>query len=283
MLSVLQKIDRRYLYAMLLFAVTLPFFLPLRLPVKISAQTTAMYDAIEALPPDSFVLFGIDWSAGTRGENGAQTDVLMRHLMRRHVRFALLAFADPQSETLGQDIAVNLQKEYGYVEGRDWTNWGYHPGAAQENFLKALVQDIPSTVVTDNHGHRIAELPVMHGVHTAHDLGMILNVNPTGSYTTYIQFVQGPYNVPMGFAPTAVMAPEAFNYLDSKQLVGMVAGLQGAVEYEQKMGVSGKATRANISSSFAHLLIIAFILLGNVAMILERRQKANLATERGRR
>ena len=271
MLQILQRLDRRILYAMLLLAVTVPFFLPLRLPVPISPQTRALYETIENLPPDSFVLFGIDWSASTRGENGPQTEALMRHLMIKHLRFAIIAFADVQGETLGQTIAERLQKQYGYQEGRDWVNWGYHPAAAQENFLKALAQDAPTTVGRDNHNHPIFALPVMHGIKTAHDFSLILDANASASYQPYIQFLQGPYQIPMGFAPTAVMAPEAFNYIDSKQLIGMVAGLGGAVEYEQLLGVNGKATRANISSSFAHLLIMGFIVIGNIAMLLERR------------
>ena len=80
---------------------------------------------------------------------------------------------------------------------------------------------------------------------------MILDVNPTAGYAIYIQFMQSPFKIPMGLAPTAVMAPEAFNYLDSGQLVGMLQGLQGAVEYEQLLNVFGRATRASNSLSSA--------------------------------
>ena len=92
-----------------------------------------------------------------------------------------------------------------------------------------------------------------------------------------IQFMQGPADVPMAVALTAVMAPEAYNYVDSKQIIGMLNGLKGGNEYEQLLGVFGKASRASNSSSFAHLLIISFIALGNVAMLLERRQRARLS------
>jgi hypothetical protein len=275
-LRLLQEVDRRFLYAMLLLTVTIPFFLPFRLPVPISPPTQALYETIENLPENSFVLFGADWGAGSRGENGAQTEALLRHLMRKKLRFAILSF-DPQGKTLAQNIALKLQDEYnkqGYTikEGVNWVNWGYK--VDQVNFTKSLVQDIPTTIVQDIHGAPIASLPVMAGIHSARDIKLILNVNPTAGYTVYIQFMQGPYKIPMGLAPTAVMAPEAFNYLDSGQLIGMLTGLQGAIEYEQMLGAFGRATRASNSLSFAHLLIIFFILLGNVAMILERRQRA---------
>ncbi len=274
-LRVLQEVDRRYLYAALLLAVMLPFLMDVKIPVPISAQTNKMYTAIEELPPNSFVLFGVDWSAGTRGENGAQTEVLMRHLMRHKVRFALLAF-DPQSKELCQRIAQRLQTEYGYKEGVNWVNWGYRVSSNLEMYLKALAQDIPTAVGTDIHEVPVRTLPVMAGIQSAKDIALILDVTPSSTFQAYIQFVAQPYKIPMGIAPTAVMAPEAFTYLDSGQIVGMLAGLQGAIEYEQKLGVVGKATRASVSLSFAHLLIIGFIVLGNLAMLLERRQKSRL-------
>ncbi len=270
-LQTLQQIDRRYLYAMLLLAVMAPFFLNIRLPVRISPQTQALYNTIEALPPNSFVLLGVDWSAGSRGENRPQTEALMRHMMRQKLRFAIQAF-DPQGATLAEAIAQRIQGEYGYKEGVNWVNWGYKVDIV--NYLKALVQDIPRTATADIHGHPLSTLPVMAGIGSAKDISLLLDVTPSATFQAYIQFVQGPYHIPMGLAPTAVMAPEAFIYLDSKQLVGMLTGLQGAIEYEQLLGFVGSATRASVSLSFAHLLIILFIVLGNIAMILERRSRA---------
>ncbi|MCW3098600.1 MAG: hypothetical protein JWL77_4218 [Chthonomonadaceae bacterium] len=275
-LRLLQEVDRRVLYVLLLLAVTVPFFVKFRLPVAVSPPTQALYDAIDNLPENSFVLFGPDYSGGTRGENGAQTEALLRHLMimwhKKKVRFGILAF-DPQGKTLAQNIALGLQEEYnkqGYdiKEGVNWVNFGYR--VDQQNFVRAMVKDVPGTLAKDIHDAPLGTLPVMKGIQTAKDISMILDVNPTINYTIYIQFMQGPYKIPMGLAPTAVMAPEAFNYLDSGQIVGMLQGLQGAVEYEQLLNTFGRATRASNSLSVAHLLLIGFIILGNIAMLLER-------------
>jgi len=263
------------LYALLLLSVTLPFFIPMKIPVKISQPTHKLYDTIESVPENSFIIFGSDWSAGTRGENGAQTEALMRHVMRHKLRFAILCF-DPQAATLTQDIALKLQSQYGYKEGVNWTNWGYR--VQEVLFFKAMANDIVKTVTADIHGTPIQTLPVMQGVTSATDIKLLVNVNPTNSYTNYIQFLQGPYHIPMVFAPTAVMAPEAFNYLDSGQISGMLNGLSGAIEYEQMLGVVGRATKDSNCLSFAHLLIIMLMILGNIAMLLERRA-AKLETQ----
>lgn len=272
-LRFLQTVDRRFLYALLMLVVVFPFFIPVKLPVKITDNlpSVKLYKAIEALPEGSIVLFGVDWGAGTRGENRAHTEALMHHLMRKKLRFALLAF-DPQAKKLSQNIALRLQSKYGYVEGVHWVNFGYK--VDQENYLKAFGPDVIGQVDKDIHGNPLAGMEVMRGVKTAGDFAMLLDVTGSGTYETYIQFLQGPYKLKMGLGTTSVMAPEAFNRMDSGQLVGMMPGLTGATEYETLLDIPGKATSASASSAFAHLLVIAFIALGNIAMLLERRLRA---------
>lgn len=268
--------DRRVLYGLLLITVALPFLLHTTLNVQVSPQTQALYDAIEELKPGDFVYFGVDWGASTRGENRAQTLVLMRHLMKKKLRFILVGL-DPQSADLTGKLAVKMQKEFGYQEGVDWVNIGYQ--VDQVNFLQGFVKDVVGTAKADIHSKPLAGMPVMNGIRTAKDIKLVLDVTPANTFGAYIQFLAGPSGIPMGLAPTAVMAPEAFVYLDSKQLVGMIPGIQGAAEYEKLLGVKDKATEALPSLSFAHLLIIGFIFLGNVAMILERRQRRNASAE----
>jgi hypothetical protein len=258
------------LYALLLLSVTIPFFLPLKVKGVVSPSTQKLYDTIESIPEGSFVIFGTDWSAGSRGENGAQTEALLRHVMRHKLRFAILSF-DPQAATLTENYALKLQKEYGYREGINWTNWGFR--VQELLFFKALSNDVINTVKSDIHGTPIQSLPVMSGVTSASNFKLLIDVNPTNSYTLYIQFLQGPFHIPMVFAPTAVMAPEAFNYLDSGQISGMLNGLAGAIEYESLLGVVGRATKDSNCLSFAHLLIIFLMIMGNVAMVLERHAK----------
>ncbi len=270
LLRTLQTVDRRVLYALLLLSVTVPFFFNLKINGTVSPATQKLYDTVESIPEGSFVIFGTDWSAGSRGENGAQTEALMRHVMHHKLRFAILSF-DPQAATLTQKMALKLEKQYGYTEGVNWTNWGFQ--VQEVLFFKALANDVINTVHVDIHGTPLQNLPVMQNVTSANDFKLLIDVNPTTSYVNYIQFLQGPFHIPMVFAPTAVMAPEAFNYMDSGQISGMLNGLAGAIEYEQLLGVVGRATKDSPSLSFAHLLIILLIIMGNVAMVLERRAK----------
>ncbi|MCS6776167.1 MAG: hypothetical protein RMJ43_01320 [Chloroherpetonaceae bacterium] len=270
-LRFLQTVDRRFLYALLMLVVVTPFFINFQLPARVSTATRRLYDTIESLPEGSFVLLGVDWGAGTRGESRPHTEALIHHLMRKRLRFALLAF-DPQGKKLAQNIALRLQEQYGYREGVHWVNFGYK--VDQENYLKAFGPDIIGTVKQDIHGNPLGQLEVMKGIKNANDIALLLDVTGSSTYETYIQFLQGPYKLKMGLGTTSVMAPEAFNRLDAGQLVGLIPGLAGATEYERLLGIPGKGTRATNSSNAAHLLVITFILLGNLAMVMERRLRA---------
>ncbi len=270
-LRFLQTVDRRVIYVLLMLSVTAPFFLSIRLPMMVSPATQAFYNAIDALQPGDFVLFSSDWEAGTRGENGPQTEAALTHLMRKKCRFAIISF-QPQGPKLAQDIAERLGKEYDSVEGRDWINWGYKVDA--KNYLKGFVRDIPGVVKTNNKTEPLEKFPVMRGIKTASDIKLLVSITPSNVYQTYIQFVAGPLKVPMVVAPTSVMVPEVFNYLDSKQILGMMPGLPGAGEYEGLLKTNTKVTRFANSASFAHVLIIFLIVMGNIAMVMERRQSA---------
>ncbi len=261
------------LYTLLIIAITIPFFFTIQIRVPISRQTEQLYKVVEALPQNSFVLFGADWSASTRGENRAQSKALLIHLMRKKIHFIILCF-DPQAKTLMQEMVTGMQKEYGYTDGVDWANFGYRTD--QVNFLKGFGPDIPTTLSMDINGKRVQDLPVMRGIHTAHDITMLINVSGSTTTETYIDYLQGSYNLKMVAAVTSVMIPEMINRLDSGQLVGMMPGLQGAIEYEQKLGYIGKASAASVSASVAHLLIIALILLGNIYTLIEKRMSSSV-------
>jgi hypothetical protein len=196
----------------------------------------------------------------------------MRHLMKRHLKFALFAFNDPQGRELGQRVADSIQNEYSYVYGRDYVNIGYRPNAAIVPMLKSAVRDVPGSFGNDIRGTPLAQVPVMQGIKTVNDVGLIIEITPSNTVGAWIQFYQrtGDKPIPTLFCPTAVMAAEAFPYLKSGQLQGMLNGLSGATEYEVLTGTKGFGTRASASLSYAHLLIIVLIILGNAGMFAER-------------
>lgn len=281
----LQALDRRTLYVLLALCVSLPFFIPFgTIRPKIARETRSFYDTVEAVANDpvaskKLVVLSVNYSPSTLAENGTQNEALVAHLMARKLRFAIVSI-DPQGRELAQTIAERLAKKSGYVYGTNYCNWGFIPPASFQTWLKALVRDVPGTVKNDYKGAAIASLPVMEGIRTVDDIGLIVDITPSSTLAGWVQFVQrtGTKPVPTLYCPTAVMAPEGVPYLDSGQLQGMLIGLKGANEYETLLKdtsvitEAGLATRFSWSLSLSYILILSLIVLGNVGMFAARRQ-----------
>jgi hypothetical protein len=66
------------------------------------------------------------------------------------------------------------------------------------------------------------------------------------------------------------MAPGYYPFLDSGQMQGMLVGAKGAAELEILVDRPAKASRIMNVQSWAHLLIILLIVIGNLGYIFTR-------------
>jgi hypothetical protein len=263
---------RRGIFLLTAIAVIVPLLLPLRLPMIVAPPVQNLYDAVEQVPPDKIIVLSTNWEAGAKGENGPQTAALIYHLMKRGKRFAIWGWNYPQGPELAQVIAEPLARKYHRQYGVDWVNWGFKTGGTQ--MIRGWAENIWGAIKEDRKGTPMKNLPIMQNVHSYKDIGLIIEITPAASLGVYIQFLKGVHNVSIGYACTAVMAAEAYPYLDSKQIVGMLAGLAGAAGYEELEGYNGDGTRRMTAQSFAHIFIILLIILGNIGYFLGRRKPA---------
>jgi hypothetical protein len=72
---------------------------------------------------------------------------------------------------------------------------------------------------------------------------------------------------------TAVSAPDFFAYLHSRQLVGLLGGLRGAADYEEMAGLPGRGIDGMGPQTFGHILIVLFIIAGNIGYLMSRRKR----------
>ncbi len=272
----MQTIDRRIIYGVLLLFILIPLFNPkLQLPNYPAKQSQDFYDTIEKIAADpasakKIVIINGMWSPSTRGENQWQAEALVTHLMMRHLHFATLTF-DTQNDTVMQaNIVEPLAKKYGYVYGRDYVNWGYRPTSVYVPTIKGLVTDIPGTIKKDEKGTPLSSLSVMTGIRTRSDIAAVVDITPVESTEQWLGLFEQNNNPPFLFAPTAVMAPTYYPYLDSGQIAGMLTGIKGAGDYEQLLNVHSFGTRAAGALSTVYALIILLVVLGNLGYYMAR-------------
>ena len=268
----MQRIPRYYIYLLLAGVVVWQLLVPIRLPIVPSSATTGLYDAIKAAPDDKLIIISTDWDASTQAETGPQTQAVINACFQLKKRFVIMNMQPPMGVKLSNDIALAVGKQYGARYGIDWANWGYKYGYG--NVLMAMAKDIPKAIGDDFYGKPVTTLPLMKGVKDIKSIGLVIEITGLSGMTEYWNgLIQGPYQVPFASAYTAVMVPGYYPFLDSGQMKGMLVGAKGAAEMEALVKRPGSATTIMNVQSWAHVLIIVLIVLGNVGYVLSRSRR----------
>lgn len=274
MLDKLQKLDRRILYVMIAAVVGGPLiFHPSRHPRVVLSEVDNAFQTVDRVRDGKVVLVSIFYGAGTLAENGPQTEVLFRHMFQKRIPFAVLSW-DLVGTNLSYNIGTRLQKQLGRKYGRDWVHLGYRPGPLVA-VISGIAEDFPKVIGKDKFGTSVGSIPMLRGVKNHKQIGAVIEITPSATVDYWIAFFTNPYHVPLVYCPTAVMSVEAYPFLDSGQISGMLNGVIGAAQYETLIGQEDKPTFAAAASwalSAAHLFIIGLIVIGNTAYILSRRK-----------
>ncbi len=288
--SSLLNLDRRFIYFTVLVAVSFPIITgwavkPARLPAA-----NRLFDVIEAIDTSrpAIAMIAMDFGPGTHAENQPQTEVMIEHLMRRRVRFAVFALvpvADPFLTSIPERVAQRLMKEKPgekWEYGVDWVNLGYRPGG--DLFVQAFArsEDLGAFLGRDVYGNDLQRLSVFHGIKGFRDIPFLGQVTGlVGTFGAYVQFFQRKDYVPrFGHGCTSITIPEAYIYLDSGQLSGLLEGLSGAAWYSELLKerdqerAPDNALIMNTALGVAQLAIIVLVAFGNIIpLVLKWRQK----------
>lgn len=270
-LEKLQTIDRRIIYLLLALAIILPLLFPLQFPVDTSKETQAVYNLVEALPAGAVVLVSYDWDAASAPELYPQALAVSHHILSRNLKLVSIAlwnqgatFADRVNEI----VAGELDKEY----GEDYVNLGYRPGGAV--VLNSLARNIHSTFPEDVTRTRVSNIPMMSEVKDINDIDLIITLSSGDpGLRTYIEQIGAQYDVDITGGVTAVSVPGMLPYLQAGNLQGLLGGMRGAAEYENLVEKPGLGLGGMDAQSVSHLLIIGFIIIGNVAYIAVGKKK----------
>jgi len=267
-----QTLDRRILYVAFFVFVVGAHFVPIRWPSTPAKHTRALYAAIENAPLDKVVAIDSDWFAGIRAESENQMRAIFHHLMRRRLKFVILAWArNPEGQKFGYDIAADVAEEYGYEYGKDWVAFGMVPKARGAE-LASMAKDIRGFIQTDVYGTSLDDeekLPMMQDVENIYDIGLIVSFS-YGFDPNWLGFIQGVYGTPFGVALSAIESSTAYSFVESGQICGMLAGAAGAAEYEQLLDLpeSKRPARKPVNVLSISIVYILFaILLGNIAYL----------------
>jgi hypothetical protein len=278
-LEYLSNLDRRVIFLLIALAVIIPLIMHYTTSIPPSLIVQTLFDKVEGMQPGAKILVSFDYGPSTVPENQPMANALVRHAFEKGHRVYLMALWPTGARQSQELIEELINAEYpDKVEGEDWIHLGYKAG--NQGLINTLMSDFKAMYTTDIAGRAISEFPMMDDIRTLRDFDLILALGSGFPGTKeWVQFAGDPGNIPVGGGTTAVMAPLLFPYYP-RQMVGLMGGLQGAAEYERTLidTYPQLRDRSRIASTSmgpqvtAHLVIIGFIIVGNITYLIERRR-----------
>ncbi len=270
-LEKLNTLDRRIIFLIIGVAVFVPLLFKVPISVSPSPIVKTIYDGIEALPEGSNIILSFDYDPSTLAELEPMAVATINHCLKKKHKLVILGLW-PQGPKMAQEMMEGMREKYGLTYGTDYVNLGYKTGGLV--VISSLGSAISDPFPTDMNGTPLSELPLLDRLHSLKDFDYILSFSAGDpGIKHWVMIGKDRFKIPVGGGVTAVSAPAFYAYYNSGQLEGLMGGLRGAAEYETLSGAVGTASFGMSAQTWAHLMIILFIIVGNMTMIILKKNK----------
>ena len=272
-----QLISRRVVFVYVGIALALPLFMPFSQKIAVSPEVRSLYNSVEALHPGAKVLVSFDYDPPSAPELQPMAESFLRLCFQRDLKVIIMGLwpQGPQQANLAltKVLAEKDIKAKNLKYGEDYVNLGFQTG--NEFVIQRMGTSFESMFPTDYRGNSYSSLPIVRNVKNFSNIDYSFNLSAgfPGS-VEWVQIAVDRFGVKLGLGNTAVQAPQMYTYLNAGQVTGILGGMNGGAEFEYLCNYKGKATKYMLSQSFAHLIVIAFILIGNVAYFMGGRKSA---------
>ena len=288
----LKNLDRRWVYVFVALSVILPMVFKFELPIYPGKAVMGVYNTIDTLPEGSRVFLSFDFDPAAESELGPGATAIFVHMFRRNIK-PIVGCNWPVGNEIAEKCLTEAKKIHldtydDYLNnnklvkncirepknGTDYVILGYKPGGIIH--VKNLCTDFMGPYPQDKDGTPTVNMPIFKTASgnrfSMNDIALIISYTAgTNGIESFIS-VEGDHKRPMAAGCTSVNIPRFTTYLQTGQLVGMIGGLPGAAEYEKLVDHKGEGRAGMAPQSIAHLIIMIFIILGNLAFIAENRK-----------
>ncbi|MAX09402.1 MAG: hypothetical protein CMG13_00870 [Candidatus Marinimicrobia bacterium] len=311
-IKILNKIDSRIIYLLISIVVLIPLLIKIPVTIEPDDYSSIVYknideilnpkDVVESrgsninellfnrnsqllydVPSNSEktssgskkVLMSFDYGPSTIPEVGPMSYAIMRQVISSGNEVHTVALWDTGLPMISE-TKKNVLKDLG-IDEKDAKIYDFGFKSGGESVIRGMLSNIPKI------------FPKAQGIVESlcdYDFVISFSAGAPGS-KEWVQFAGdqsasacGGKKIKVSTGVTAVQVTELLPYVSDSndaQLTGILAGLSGAASYETLTGFegefAGKASQRMNAQSFAHILIILFIIVGNIAyFILNRRE-----------
>ncbi|UCG92190.1 MAG: hypothetical protein JSV97_00340 [candidate division WOR-3 bacterium] len=283
-LDYVTKIDRRIIYLVLAIVVILPLVFPTAQKVRVMDPVHKLYAAVDAIPEEQILMLDFDYAPQTQPELEPMAIALLRHAFKKRIKTAVLSLyvqplglakraLDQVTAEFNSEAQTNADS---IIYGRDYVFLGWTPPPIVP--LLGMGISIANVYRRDYYGYKTDSLPMMRTIRNFNDVGILVSISGGTAPLWWVAYSQTRFGVAVGAGITAVSASDFYQYFQTGQFSGMMIGMKGAAEYEERVETElrimqrRKASEALGSLTTAHLTIIAFIIIGNIGFFLRRRR-----------
>ncbi len=276
----IEKIDRRIIFLLVAIAVLLPLIFKVQMEIPISEPAKKAFISVDTLSPGTYILISVDYDPASMPELQPMYKTLLMQCFEKGLKPVMIVqwplglplsiSAMSEMASIYNEIARKEGKDT-VVYGVDYCNIGYRPGGVAQ--IVGIGKEIRDYFESDYRGTPLDSLPMMNNIHNYDNFALLFALEAGSMGEIYVAYANARFGIKIIFGMTAVSAPDAYPYLQSGQIIGLLGGLQGAAEYETLMKKPGFATMGMTAQSWVHILIILFILLGNIGYFINRKKR----------
>ena len=278
----LGSLDRRIIFLIVGLSVLIPLIQPewVNFPIRPTPESQIVFDEINKLNAGDKILLSFEYGPSTKPEIHPMAIAILKHLYAKNIQvygFALWPDGNFMSTEAFSEVSDDYDKKYGV----DYVNLGYKPGG--EAVIKGIASDIRTLYPVDLQGTPINDIPMMKDVVNIEDFDFVFSLSAgfPGS-KEWVQYACDPKNIPLSTGCTSIQVTDIMPYVENDQIRGILAGMPGAAEYEslveaelEKMEIAvkpGEASGMMAAQSIAHVVIVLFIIFGNISYFITRKK-----------
>lgn len=289
------NLDRRVIFLLIGLSVLIPLIKPnwVQLPIKIDKNTETVFESISNLERNDKVIISFAYGASTKPEVHPMAIALLNQLFTKGVKVYIVSLW-PEGPIMAQQALSSVINSnlFNIEDGVDYVMFDYKVGGFV--VIKGIAENFRDLYQQDYNGKSIDSLSIMKGIYSIEDFDFVFDFSAgVPGNAEWVQYACDPKNIPLSSGCTSIMVTDAIPYVESGQLRGILAGMPGAAEYEQlvydfmineqligneyinsnsKIN-KGKAHARMSAQSVAHLLMVIFIIIGNIAYYFSRNKK----------
>ncbi len=289
----LMQLDRRWVFLFLAIVCVIAYASQFEVPILVEPEVKAIFTFIDTLPKGSVVFVPMDYDPGSMAELHPMTYAIVEQCWRKELKVLITALSQNGPGMADQAIreivdSLKMPRTYNgvsypareIVNGVDYVFLGYKPYPAI--VILGMGQNFRLPFPLDYYGTPIDSLPMMRTIQNYNDIACAINISGTNATDYWISYGQGKFGFPLAIGVTGVSTAQYYPYYGSRQIFGIMGGMLGAAEYEDLSDNPGNAKDAMRVQLSAHLVIIAFVVMGNIAYFVTLRKRKRGQTE-GRR